>query len=223
MLLHIWFRIYLWFYISFLWAESALGSGVRGCSSSRLRALDLWGAHLDAASSPVFAVGLTEGPSFWEVECTPTARSKRAERGPHISESSDQWTDAFASVADALVLPSAASQPSRERSERPTHPRLDFVVFVCFAYVSGCVLITQLCGGGAHLDAASSPVFAVGLTEGPSFWEVECTPTARSKRAERGPHISESSDQWTDAFASVADALVLPSAASQPSRERSER
>ena len=35
---------------------------------AHLRALDLWGAHLDAASSPIFAVGLIEGPSFWEVE-----------------------------------------------------------------------------------------------------------------------------------------------------------
>ena len=146
----------------------------------------------------------------------------RAEREPHNRESTRSLDARHFRFVWTLSPSAVSSQPSREQSERPTHPRL-IRVFVCFAYVSGCVLITQLCGGGAHLDAASSPVFAVGLTEGPSFWEVECTPTARSKRAERGPHISESSDQWTDAFASVADALVLPSAASQPSRERSER
>ena len=46
---------------------------------------------------------------------TPTARSMRAEREPHISESRDHWTrDTFAFVADALVLV-AVSQPSVTR------------------------------------------------------------------------------------------------------------
>ena len=92
----------------------------------------------------------------------------RTEREPHNREST-RSLDARHFRFVWTLSPSAVSQPSCEQSERPTHPRL-IRVFVCFAYVSGCVVITQLCGGGAHLDAASSPVFAVSLTEGPSFF-----------------------------------------------------